>query len=176
MRRKRTSYRRAKASGNFEEYFCLRRQVKTLVRAAKRNEEMRVALLCKENPKEFFKYVNSRKPISKKIGPLEDTNGNLHFSDEENAVLLNDYFSSVFTVENDQNPPQQGVNENAAVLETVRCTSDEVLRRINKLDRYKSPGSDGFLPRVLGEVKSEVAPHLASIFNASLETGTVSAD
>ena len=148
--------------------------MKTLVRAAKRSQELRVARLCKKNPKEFFSYVNSRKTISKKIGPLADVDGNLHSSNDEMAVLLNDHFSSVFTVENDLHPRQpEPVSD---IFNYVRCTPEEVEERIAKLDRFKSPGADGFLPRVVKEVKHAIVPHITSIFNVSLETGVVPRD
>jgi hypothetical protein len=47
-----------------------RRLVKRLIRAVNRNEEHRVAAVCKQNPKEFFDYVNSRKPIRSSIGSI----------------------------------------------------------------------------------------------------------
>lgn len=66
------------------------------MRAAKGDEEMREALLYMENLKEFFTYVNSRKTISRKIGPLEDIG------------------FPRFTVKNDQNLSQPSARGNAA--------------------------------------------------------------
>ena len=176
IRRKRTVYQRAKATGNFGEYNQLRRRVKTRIRSAKRNEELRIARLCKKNPKEFFSYVNSRKPISRRIGPLESDNGTLCSTDEENATLLNEYFSTVFTVENNLYDPEPGVIHQGRGINSIRCTVEEVSKKIDDLDRYKAPGTDGFLPRVLKEVRDEISPHLRTIFNRSLETGVVPQD
>ena len=173
--RKRRAYRQATETGEYGEYHRLRRRIKTMIRAAKRNEEMRVARLCKENPKEFFRYVNSRKPIKRKISPLVGNDGELCFTDPENADLLNDYFSSVFTVEDDHSP-EPIVNHEGDSLDYFRCTPSEVAEKIDKLNRNKSPGTDGFLPRVLKEVKEEVVPQLTSLFNRSLETGVVPGD
>ena len=57
------------------------REVDKLVRIAKSDEEKRVALASKENPKEFYSYVNSREPIKNKIGPLKD---------EDDVLIIND--------------------------------------------------------------------------------------
>ena len=175
LRQKKAAYRSAKSSGNFQMYRELCRKVKTSIRAAKRAEEVRVARLCKENPKEFFGYVNSRKPIRKKIGPLVDGEGVLSITDAENATLLNDYFTSVFTDERGF-PPEPSYVNTGPRLDFMRVTVDEVRSKIKELDKYKSPGPDGFLPRVLKEVGEEVSPLLAAIFNESLRTGCVPGD
>ena len=176
IKRKRTVYQQAKATGNFGEYNQLKRSIKTRIRSAKRNEEIRVARICKKNSKEFFSYVNSRKPISKRIGPLESDNGTLYSSDKENATLLNEYFSSVFTVENDLYDPEPGVVHQGNSINSIRCTVEEVSKKIDNLDSYKAPGTDRFLPRVLKEVRDEISPQLVTLFNRSLETGVVPQD
>ena len=175
IRGKRSAYKRAKETGDFGEYIFLSRRVKTSLRAAKRAEEVRVARLCKDNPKEFFSYVNTRKPIRQKIGPLVNEDGTLTHSDVENAAILNGYFSSVFTVENGLTPDPVDYYQGPK-LERIEVTQEEVLTRLGKLDQYKSGGPDGFKPRVLKEVREEVTPHLITIFNESLRSGCVPDD
>ena len=152
------------------------RNVKKLVRTAKRNEELRVARLCKESPKEFFSYVKSRKPIKESIGPLKDREGNISVSDQDVATVLNNYFSTVFTAERSVELPNLSKTHSGCPLSRLRCTVNEVELKLKNLDKYKSPGPDGFLPRILREVSSEVSTHLTSIFNRSLETGEVPLD
>jgi hypothetical protein len=48
----------------------------------------------------FYKYVNRRLNGSNGIAPLQDKHGNLVNSNADKAVIINDYFSSVFTVDN----------------------------------------------------------------------------
>ena len=175
LREKKTAYREAKSSGDFTLYRRLCRETKTSIRAAKRAEEIRVATLCKENPKEFFSYVNSRKPIRHKIGPLVNEDGALEHCDASNASILNGYFSSVFTEESGLTP-EPANNYTGNKLENIRFIEEDIRRKIDELNRYKSPGPDGFLPRVLKEVRDEVAPLLAKIFNLSLRTGHVPRD
>ena len=81
------------------EHKRLCREVDKLVRNAQEKEEKRVASTCKENPKEFFAHLNSRKPVKNNISPLRDLEGNLVTSDLEKAELMNKYFTSVFTIE-----------------------------------------------------------------------------
>ena len=175
LRKKRTAYRKSKTSGNFSKYRRLSRRVKSKIRAAKRAEEVRVARLCKEDPKEFFSYVSSRKPIRRKIGPLKNENGELMQTDAENANLLNNFFSSVFTQECGPipNPVDSHSGER---LEGMDFTCPEIKSKITKLKSNKSPGPDGFLPKVLKEVQDEILPHLSTIFNTSIRTGCVPED
>ena len=176
IREKRASYNAAKVSGDFEPYRIVCRRVKSMIRAAKRAEELRVARLCKEDPKEFFSHVNSRKPVRQaRIGPLKDEDGHLCRGDVENAGVLNSYFSTVFTVEDALNPEPSDIHVGNK-LDSILFTEEEVKKKIGQLHKFKSPGPDGFLPRVLREVKEEVAPHLASIFNESIRSGCVPRD
>ncbi len=61
------------------------KEIKILIREAKRNEEMSVADLSTENPKSLFSYVNSRKPVRCKIAQLKDSQGVLQTDDEVKA-------------------------------------------------------------------------------------------
>ena len=175
VKKKKSAYRRAKTSGDFDEYYRISRGVRSRIRAAKRDEEIRVARLCKENPKEFFSYVNSRKPVRRRIGPLANEDGTLTHTDAENANVLNRFFSSVFTEENgpiaDFSDTYEGVK-----LEEIEFIPSAVKRAIARLKKNKSPGPDGFLPRVLKEVQDEIIPHLVSIFNCSMRSGCVPRD
>ena len=175
LRKKKVAYREGKSSGDFNRYRRLCRETKTSIRRAKRAEEIRVAMLCKENPKEFFSYVNSRKPIRHRIGPLVNEDGALEHCDAAIASILNGYFSSVFTEESGLTPEPADTSA-GSMLEEIYFTEEEVKKKINELNKYKSPGPDGFLPRVLKEVRDEVAPLLTRIFNLSIRTGCVPRD
>ena len=48
----------------------------------------------------FYRYINNKLNHGNDIAPLFDTNGNLITSEIEKANLLNDYFKSVFTIDN----------------------------------------------------------------------------
>lgn len=174
------AYRLAKEQPSLSKegiYVGLRKKVKGLIKTAKLNEEIRVASLCKENPKEFFAHVNSRKPIKSSIGPLKDEQGILLGSDEDIGRVLNRFFVSVFTRENTSHIPETEIRYNGDTpLSEIELTLEEVRQKIIKLNKSKSPGPDGFLPRVVKEVGAEVAPHLLTIFKKTLELGRVPED
>ena len=155
----------------------LRRKVKRLVRVAKRDEEYRVADACQSNPKEFFAYVNSRKPIRSTIGPLVTDQGSLISSDLEIAEELNRFFTSVFTNEDTSISPIPPLRYNGnSPLSSIVCTRDEVLAKLGRLNPKKSSGADGFLPGVVKNVSNQIVPHLVPLFNRSLDLGMVPDD
>ena len=126
------------------------------------------------NPKEFFRYVREKKTLKSTIGPLLSAEGEIVTDERETADILNDYFASVFTVEEDRGeeatPYQMTV---AAQLFLVDIIEEDVMRVIDKLKICKSPGPDKIYPRILKEVKEAISKPLCAIFNLSLRTGKV---
>ena len=51
------------------------------------------------NPKSFWRYVNSSLKARSNINAIQHLDGSLTSSDQEKVKLLNSYFSSVFTYE-----------------------------------------------------------------------------
>ena len=152
-----------------------RRAVKRMVRRAKASEENRVALACKDNPKEFFAYVNQHK-VKKQLGPLQSSNGLLITDNLGIAQEFNQYFSSVFTVEDARLPPPVITYDGNEPLEGISIVQDKIYEKLSQLDPYKAPGPDNFLPTVMKAVAVGLAPHLVPVFNASMETGVVPLD
>lgn len=179
IRERRRLYRSAKELPSPETERLLtvqRRVVKRMVRRAKVAEEHRVALACRENPKEFFGFVNSYKPRVP-LGPVLDNDGALVTSSVGIAREFNEYFSSVFTVEdNDALPEPVVVYDGDDILEEITVTAPMVAAKIEGLDPNKAAGPDGFLPAVVKAVADGIVPHLVGIFNSSLLTAEVPLD
>ena len=153
-----------------------RRVVKRMVRHAKVSEEHRVALTCRDNPKEFYGYVNRHKPRTP-IGPVMSDTGSLVTSSVGIAREFNNYFTSVFTVENAENIPAPVlIYDGEDTLDEIRCNEPEIVAKIRSIDPNKAAGPDGFLPKVVKAVAEEISPHLCRIFNRSLITGEVPLD
>ena len=145
------------------------RKVDRLIRKAKLEEEDKIIEEEKYNPKAFMGHVNSRKPIKSSIGPLKDNEGTLISSDAGMADLLNNQFVSVFTDEDvSEIPGMEIIYEGTMPLRKIIITEEIVRKKIKKLNPNKSPGPDGFHPRVIKEVEEEIAPHLGGIYILSL--------
>lgn len=53
----------------------------------------------KEDSKIFWKYVQSKTKTKEDIPCIKDDEGNIHLDNKEKAELLNNFFQSVFTIE-----------------------------------------------------------------------------
>ncbi|KAM7181807.1 uncharacterized protein RBU57_000458 [Macrochelys suwanniensis] len=134
----------------------------------------------KANNKTFFKYIRSRKPAKQPVGPLDDrdTKGALT-DDKVIAEKLNEFFASVFTAEDVGEIPQPEltfVGNKSEELSQIEVSVEEILELIDKLNCNKSPGPDGIHPRVLKELKCEIAELLTRVCNLSFKSASVPND
>ena len=146
---------------------------KKLIKISKKLHELHIASNCKVNPKQFFRYVREKKTLKSTIGPLLSAEGEIVTDERETADILNDYFASVFTVEEDRGEATPYQMTVAAQLFLVDITEEDVMRVIDKLKICKSPGPDKIYPRILKEVKEAISKPLCAIFNLSLRTEKV---
>ena len=171
-------YRAARADPSPHAHLLLARQrrlVKSLVRRAKASEEQRVARACRDSPKEFYAFVNRHK-VRKPLGPLQSVTGELVTEKASIAREFNQYFSSVFTDEDLYLPAPVIFYDGDEPLETITVLENEVLEFLTHLDPNKSPGPDGFMPKVMRSVAVGLAPLLCRVFAASLARGEVPLD
>jgi Reverse transcriptase (RNA-dependent DNA polymerase) len=91
------------------------------------------------------------------------------------ANLLNGYFSSVFTDEDESNIPA-AATRTEAVLENVELSEVKIKEKIMKLKSLSAPGPDGIGAMLLQQLKDQVAPALLKIFRKALDTGEVPSD
>jgi hypothetical protein len=124
--------------------------------------------------------VRSKQRTKDKVGPLKNSVSKLVEDDGEAANLLNDYFSSVFTKEDCNNIPEPilvflGKIETEGLL-TIQITREAVEKKLEQLKVDKCPGLDGLHPKMLFELRKEIAQPLATIFNSSLRCGIVPKD
>ncbi|CAJ0962937.1 unnamed protein product [Ranitomeya imitator] len=148
---------------------------KKLIKAAKKETEKHIAKESKTNPKLFFNYINSKRIKTENVGPLKNSEERMVVDDEEKANILNTFFSTVFTVENEMLGEIPRNNENP-ILRVTNLTQEEVRNRLNKIKIDKSPGPDGIHPRVLRELSNVIDKPLFLIFRDSIATGSVPQD
>ncbi len=178
-----------RSSVNIRLYSEARRRVKTIIKQAKRRHEENIATESKNDVKMFFLYINTKKHIGSRIGPLKDSAGNLVTNDQSMASMLNNYFSSVFNVpaEDDlitNNDSDNNNNDTDNVpltklehtLPDFDINTEDVLKASNGLKTNKSPGPDNIYLKILKEAKNEIVDALTSLFNLSIRRGIVPAD
>ena len=106
-----------------------------------------------------------------RITNLTDDDGNLVTDDKEKADLMNRFFSSVFTDEDLTNMPMFEERNYDHPQTDFPITSDMVKKKLEKLNPSKSPGPDGMHPRVLRELKDQIAEPLCQLYRLSLQHG-----
>ena len=118
LKKKQCAWKRYCQSKSYQKYLLYtkeRNKSAFSVKKAKKDYEKKISEECKKNPKVLFQYVNYKNKSKKNIIRLKDKDGNIVTKDEENATILNNYFSSVYTVEDDA--PEIIISRSAKVLE-----------------------------------------------------------
>ena len=156
------------------QYISSRRNVKKQIRTAKRQYEINIAKAATTDPKLFYGYVNGNKRIKTGVGPLTDPQGTPVIDDKEIATTLNNFFSSVFTIDNKTTTEEQITNHNALI--DMHISYNDVKVKLNQMNSNKTPGPDNFHPKILKNVVDEICGPLTSIFNKSLQEGKVPED
>ena len=156
----------------FESRFKYRNKVKWHSRKAKVEKEKNIAKECKLNPKLFYQYINNKIKPKENVSSLLKEDGKLTTNDLEKSEVLNDFFGSVFTVEDKSDIPVFIPNKPInSFVNTVNITVEDMSNALNSLKMNKSPGPDGLHPRVLKELSKEIAYPLKYIFDLTIKTG-----
>ena len=91
------------------------------------------------------------------------------------ADILNNYFSSVFT-KDDQSLPPNISSEPVPNISQITVEVDGVYNLLTNLDPHKATGPDSIPPKLLKETALHMAPLLTFIFQASLNQGKLPSD
>jgi len=156
---------------DYLKYAKARNQAKWACRQAEKDFEKKIASEAKSNPKAFYKYANSKMKTRVRITNLTDDDGNVVTDDKEKADLMNKFFSSVFTKEDLTNMPVFDERTYDHPLFDFPINPDTVKKKLVKLNPSKSPGPDGMHPRVLRELKDQLAEPLCQVYRLSLQHG-----
>lgn len=129
----------------------------------------------KENdPKPFWNFVKSKRKGTNDLISLK-IDDSILTDDYDIACSMNEYFSSVFTVENhDTFPTLNRIVDKK--LENIHCSTNEVKKHLLNLKPNKSPGPDNIPSRILKEYASTLAPSTTVLLNKSFTSGTLPHD
>ena len=169
-------YRRTRKEEDYAKYKEALNAATTEIRQSKRSYEQKLACNIKNDSKSFYAYVRSKQNVQDKVGPLEDSAGNIISQGILMAEDLNGYFSSVFTKEDISSLPVADAKFQGAksdYLGPLVVTPELVAKKIKAMKDNKSPGVDGIPPKLLMETVEQISIPLARIFNLSLKEGVV---
>ena len=166
-----TRWKRTRSDDDKSKYKELEAKTKKSIRNKKNAMERTIAKTAKESPKTFYSYINSRRKVRKRIGPLREEDGEIVTDPERQAEIFNAHYASVFTKSDGAQPMiRKFTNEK---LEDVDITTEIVANLIDELKENSSPGPDEINNRVLKELKNELANPLQMLFRESLDKGEV---
>ena len=169
-------YRRTRKDEDCAKYKEALNAATTEIRQSKRSYEQKLACNIKNDSKSFYAYVRSKQNVQDKVGPLEDSAGNIISQGFLMAEDLNGYFSSVFTKEDISSLPVADAKFQGAksdYLGPLVVTPELVAKKIKAMKDNKSPGVDGIPPKLLMETVEQISIPLARVFNLSLKEGVV---
>ena len=141
-----------------------------------------IAKSVKDNPKVFWKYVNSKTKSNKAIGDLHIVDGSQNktvaTTDQVKADVFSEYFASVFTNEPLHNipDPMHTMPENS--MPNIQFSAEIIGKDIDKLNVNKSCGPDNLHPRILKELglSPVICDTLRAMFENSMQTGLLPSD
>ena len=167
-------YKKYKSTTNFLDYNLARNKVSCRIRLMKRTKENKIAKEIKQNPKAFYQYIASKTVKKEGVYELVNKEGKLTSDDEEKCILINDFFSSVFTQEDVTNVPiykcEKDIN---TPLENCIISLHDMELALNNLNPNKSPGPDNFHPKFLKLSSKTLALPFTLLFNKTLSEGCI---
>ena len=166
-------------SYDYRVYITQRNETAKQTKKAKKEHEKKIAQKSKENPKVFWKYINSQRKCKENIPALKGKDGKLYKDNYNKTCILNDFFSSVFTEEDVNNMPNMTPGEksnNNFITEVLNINEESVSLKLKSLNPNKSPGPDKLYPRLLKELHSELSIPFTYLFKLSIKEGSVPQD
>ena len=105
-----------------------------------------------------------------------DESGSVTTDNQQKAEVLSRYFSSVFTVEGDEDPPVMSSDHQGPILDDIDVSPAKVRVKLLSLRPNSSSGPDSIHPRVLRESASTLSAPLSTLFRKSIDTGRLPGD
>ena len=171
-----TRFIESRDENSYKLYAKARNKVKWLVRKEKRAREKEIAQTSNSNPKNFWKYVNSKRKTTSSISELHTKRQDSTFiaeSDEDKAEVLSDFFSSVFTKEPSGELPNLKQRNYTTKSSDDYFEIETVRKLLTSINTSKSQGPDGLHPKLIYELADVICEPLTMIFNKSFESGIV---
>ena len=161
---------------DYAAFTSTRNALRSLTRKLRKTFEESITKNLKTNPKAFWKYSKSRLKTHPTINGLISSDGNIVHCDASKVEIFNNFFTSVFTNENISSLPAFNLDMAVPALSDIVITPDRVLEKLKLIQTCKSPGPDGWPPRVIKECADMICIPLAKIYSKSLSTGSLPKD
>ena len=165
-------YRKSRTDSNLSRHKSLAKRVRSAIneRVAQHEE----ALIEGNNFNKMYTYINRKFNISTPIGPLLDNTGTLINEPSAKAELLQNTFTSNFTIDNGQLPSMNV--QNSCNIDTVVFSPSVVKRVVSKLKNKVKGGPDGIPAIFLKKCVNELCSPISFIFSLCMTNGYIPPD
>ena len=130
----------------------------------------------KYDAKSFYAYVRSRSKSRSGVGVLGRDDGVRVESPEEVAEEFNEYFSSVFSLEDMSSLPEVGGGRAREELSDMAMSREKVWGLLGRFRADKAPGVDELSSRLMLHFPDEILAPVCMLFEKSLREGRVPED
>ena len=132
------------------------------------NAAREIRLIRANNVGSFYKFVNNKlKPNILTSGSLKDKNGNFIVNVKDKVDVFNEYFTSVFTIDNGVLPSFDSRVDSVTDLSHVTFTPQIIFDTLRVLKGNNSTGPDGIPNILLKKLCSQLCVPLCHIFTIS---------
>ena len=131
-------------------------------------------ILDANNTGAFFRFVNKKMANPSGIANLLDSSGNLLTSDKDKTDLLNEYFCSVFTTDDNLLPDfPSRLPESAAGLNDISFTTKTISKITRKLKINSAAGPDGLPPIFYHRTEISIIHPLSILYSSIIDLHTL---
>ena len=166
-------YLKTRTTQDFNQYKSSEKKCKKAILKAKKGYERRIASADDRNL--FASYVKSKCKSKDSVGPLKAGNS-LTNDPKEMCEILNNFFASVFTIDNSQPRNDYPDKSKGCSLLDVYISREKVLETIGNLRPSTSKDFNGITNRFIKDFRYELAGPLTKLFQWSINTGNVPND
>ena len=134
---------------------------------------MEQSVINSANLGRFYRYVNGKLSCKSGVGPLMSGSNKVTVSDVEKAELLNNYFSSVFTIDNGVFPEFCRRVDNDNIISEINFFSADIVKAITQIKDAKSADPHGFNNFFLKRLKFILAGPLSILYAHIFTVGKI---
>ena len=177
-RKKQKLYNKARASktpNDWSIYQAVKRKLQQECQKA-HNKYINNLINTEDGPtsKKLWHFIKEQKQDYCGIAPLEDK-GTIYNDPQSKADILNNFFGSVFTLE-DESPLPEMITDPVPDMAPIQMHEKGVLHLLLQLKQCKSTGPDEIPARFLKEFAHQLAPLLTVLYQASINQGSIPED
>jgi hypothetical protein len=169
-----TVYRNFRTAQSLAKYKSIASQCRLAI--YKYHVEVENKVINSNNINKFFRFANRKFSCRSPVGPLKSNDNSLIIDPIRKAELLQNVFSSMFTIDNHHTPVISSPSVTDSGLNNIIFSPLLVKRAISKLKVKTKGGPDGLPPVFIKKCSDQLSSPLAYVFSQCMEHGFMPPD